>query len=127
MNRTTSCWWTRWFQRLCVLALLPLSVYGGMLLSWRWHGLSIGGDSSLSRAVRLAQEEVDRCYGPDAFVYGVRRILKDGCHDYYAFQVKVCVGDGMTNLLVNVNLTGPQNIIEIDHKSGYAFTGDFAF
>ena len=110
-----------------MLALLSMSTYWGMQISWEWHGLSSGGDSSLSRAVQVAQKEVDRCYGPDAFVYGVRRILKDGCHDYYAFQVKVCVGDGMTNLLVNVNLTGPQNIIEIDHKSGYAFTGDFAF
>lgn len=110
-----------------MLALFSLSVYGGISFSWKWHGLSGECGSSLSRAVQFAQEEVDRCYGPDAFVYGARRILKDGFRDYYAFQVKVDVGDGMTNLLVNVDLAGRQNVVEIDYTAGYHFLGGFAF
>lgn len=124
MSRATSCGWP---QRLCVLALLSLSVYGGVLFSWKWYGLSSECGSSLSRAARLAQEEVDRRYGADAFVCGARRVLRDGSHEYYAFQVKVNVDTGMTNLLVNVDLTGQQNIVKIDYKAGYSFIGDFAY
>lgn len=127
MNRRLFCQQYKWLRMPCTLALLALSVYGGVRISWKWHGLSSESGSMLSRAVQLAQEEVDRCYGTDAFVYGARRILKDGFHDYYAFQVKVDTGGGMTNLLINVDLTGQQNVVRIDYEAGYSFTGDFAY
>lgn len=85
------------------------------------------GDWELGSAFQLAEKEVDGHFGKRSFLQGFRRVLKDGEHDFYAFQVKTCANGMKTNLLVNVDLTGVRNVVNIDYKAGYSFSGEFEF
>lgn len=59
----------------------------------------------LSLAVSLAQEAFDAKYGKDAFLYGVRRIVRDGDKQFYGFFVADSGSKVDADVLVEVDLT----------------------
>ena len=81
----------------------------------------------LPRAVYLAQKEIDCRYGKNAFLFGMRRVLKDGENEYYTFQVKIKRKDSFVKLIVNVDMTGELFRIDIDPAEKYGFKGEWDF
>ena len=115
------------------LQVLLISVFiiigfscGVLTTKIKWNSAPLG-DCTLCTAFQLAENEVDNHFGKQSFLHGFRRVLKDGERDSYAFQVKTCINGETTNLLVNVDLTGVRDVVNIDYKAGYSFERDFKF
>lgn len=95
----------------CVVALVLYVVVAiGVHIAWRVNCSNLnerkeGLEDGLPRAVSLAQESYDSKYGKDAFLYGLRRIVRDGDKLYYGFFVAKNVSDAEANMLVEVDLT----------------------
>lgn len=110
-----------------ILASFSLSFYCGVITAKKQLDCVPMGDCPMCEAFQLAENEVDHQFGDQTFLKGFRRVLKDGEHDYYAFQVKALMDGKTTNLVVNVDLTGICGVVTIDYKAGYRFTGDYIF
>ena len=107
---------------LCQIALcLEIGFFLGVRLA------RASSPKNLEGAIRMARLKVDSQYGNNAFLYGLRRVLKDGEKDFYAFQVKVFLGKTSRKLLVNVDMTKKPCEVTIDSAETYDFRGDWAF
>lgn len=67
----------------------------------------------LAKAIKKAESAIDMKYGSNAFVLGMRRVLRDEDRGLYTFQVKARTGNTFTNLLVNVDLKSTSSVIKI--------------
>ena len=96
-------------RKITLVFILGFSCFfAGFELRTRMQKKCYDEKSDLSSAVKLAEFAVDREFGQNTFVYGLRRILKDENTKIYAFQVKV-KNNTRTNIIVNVNITQPTN------------------
>lgn len=70
--------------------------------------------SSFFGALSLAQRKVDALYGDGTFMYGLRRILKDGDNEFYSFSLQLPHANSQSNTFVNVDLRGHMPVLSIE-------------
>ena len=114
-------------RKITLVFILGFSCFfAGFELRTRMQKKCYDEKSDLSSAVKLAEFAVDREFGQNTFVYGLRRILKDESTKIYAFQVKV-KNNARTNIIVNVNMEDCPGVIRIDDAILYNFVEEWQF
>lgn len=96
--------------KLCVIVLaIEFGLFVGYKLGKQQY--CIGG---FNGALILAQGKVDALYGDGTFMYGLRRILKDGNNEFYSFSLQLPYESSQSNILVNVDLRGCRPVLSIE-------------
>ena len=96
--------------KLCVIVLaIEFGLFIGYKLGKRQYCTS-----GFHGAWILAQGKVDTLYGDGTFMYGLRRILKDGNDEFYSFSLQLPYESPQSNILVNVDLRGCRPVLSIE-------------
>ena len=70
--------------------------------------------SGFKGALILAHGKVDSVYGDGTFMYGLRRILKDGDKEFYSFSLQLPHESSQLNIFVNEDLRGHMPVVSIE-------------
>ena len=96
--------------KLCTIALaIEFGMFIGYKLGKRQYCIS-----RFNGALILAEAKVDTLYGDGTFMYGLRRILKDGNNEFYSFRLQLPHENSPSNTIVNVDLRGHNPVVSIE-------------